>query len=124
MKGSGERCRPLVRVNKADPVVDSADRTAVEWSRVQETFELAVLDALPLSHQHQDRDRSRLQVLWWSVRRRLARSQHCEEHQYASSTATDPSDGDWVVLAHVSRTRLAGGAENMRVTAGARRTVR
>ena len=31
---------------KVDPVavVDSADPTAVDWSRVQETFELAVLD--------------------------------------------------------------------------------
>ena len=55
------------------PTQSSTRRTGPPWSgrAVQETFELAVLDALPLSHQHQDRDRSRLQVLWWSVRRRL-----------------------------------------------------
>jgi hypothetical protein len=105
------------------PVVDSADPTAVEWTRVQETFELAVLHALPLSHHHQDEDRSRLQILWWSVRRRLARRQHFEEPQSAS-TAAEPFDGDWVVLAHVTRTRLASGAENIRLIAGTRRNVR
>ncbi len=104
------------------PVVDAADPTAVEWSRVQETFELAVLDALPLSHRHQGH-RSRLQALWGSVRRRLGHSRPRAERQSASTTAEAP-EGDWVVLARVTRTRTPSGAENIRIVAGAARNVR
>jgi hypothetical protein len=103
-----------------------AEDAAVEWSRVQESFELAILDALPPSHLRAGEVRPRPQVLWRTVRSRLSalrRSGPGGHHHPAETPAATPED-DWVVLAHVTRTRLAGGADHIRLVRGARRNVR
>lgn len=109
-----------------DRVVGVGDAGESEHSRVRESFEIAVLDRLPGSHERGHEGKSAFQPAWQWIRRRLSgrrSSWRSSEHRPANAPGATPGD-DWVVVAKLVRTRVARGGEHVRFATGARRNLR
>ena len=113
---------------KVDPdrVVGVGDAGESEYSRIRESFEIAVLDWLPGSHERGHGGKSAFQPAWQWIRRWLSgrrSSGRSSEHRPANAPGATPND-DWVVLAKLVRTRVARRGEHVRFATGARRHLR
>jgi hypothetical protein len=112
---------------KVDPdrVVGVGDAGESQYSRLRESFEIAVLDGLPGSHERGHGGKSFLPAWQW-IRCRLSgrrSSGRRPGHRPTNAPGATPDD-DWVVLAKLVRTRVAHRDERVRFAPGARRHVR